>query len=70
MAQTSGNHFERKKIDGEEYWFWEDKVGSQCGRERKWKYKVQVGDSYVQQETCPQGYVWYEINYYGTPEKI
>jgi hypothetical protein len=70
MKTTTGNHFERKKIEGIEYWFWEDKIGSQCGRERKWKYRVQVGDTVVPKGKCPEGYEYHEMNYSGNPEKI
>lgn len=68
--KTTGNNFERKKIDGEETWFWEDEAGSMCGRKRKWRYKVQAGDSYKEAGMCPQGYKHYEIEIRGTPERV
>jgi hypothetical protein len=70
MATREGNHFERRKIDEKETWFWEDEAGSQCGRSRKWKYDVQVGDSYAEAGTCPQNYTFFSIPYSGTPEQI
>lgn len=70
MRTTQVNHFERKKEGGVEYWYWEDKVGSQCGRDRKWKYTVKTGDTYVEKGICPQGYKYYQISYSGQPEQI
>ncbi len=69
MRTTSVNHFERKKVEGIEHWFWEDKIGNQCGRERKWKYKVQIGEPILRKE-FPQGYKYYEISYSGQPEQV
>jgi hypothetical protein len=50
----SGNNFQI--VSG--FWYWQDKIGSQCGRDRWWKYQPAVGASYQ----GPQGYVWYEMN--------
>ncbi|MFN2455791.1 MAG: hypothetical protein ABR577_16395 [Pyrinomonadaceae bacterium] len=54
----SGNNFQI--ISG--VWYWQDKIGSQCGRDRWWKYTPAVGASYQQKGSCPQGYVWYEMH--------
>lgn len=70
MKTNYVNHLERKKIENIEYWFWEDKIGSQCGRERKWKYKVEIGDTYSEKGVCPEGFKYYEIKYSGKPEQI
>lgn len=52
-----GNRF--RIVNG--MWYWEDKVGSMCGRERTWKWKPKPGGAFRQVGKCPQGYVWYEI---------
>jgi hypothetical protein len=66
----SGNHFEMKTEGGKQLWYWEDAVGSQCGRARKWRYEVQQGDSVREMGTCPQGYAWSEMTISGTPTQI
>ena len=53
----SGNHF--RIVSG--IWYWDDKVGSQCGRDRTWKYKPSPGASYQRENKCPQGYYWYKM---------
>ena len=42
-------------------WFWDDTVGSQCGRDRTWTYTPVPGASVRQAGICPQGYPWYEM---------
>ena len=70
MRTTEVNHFEKKNENGTEYWYWEDKKGSYSGRDRKWKYKVKVGDTFVEKGSCPQGYKYYQIKYSGQPEQL
>ena len=53
----TGNHF--VKVGRE--WSWEDKVGSQCGRKRVWKYTAESGSSVREVASCPEGYPWVEI---------
>ena len=69
-TRTEVNHFESRSVNGKPMWFWEDEPGSQCGRTRKWKYEVQRGDSFVEAGTCPQGYTFWTIEYFGTPERL
>lgn len=58
MGSTwTGNNF--RIISGT--WYWDDKPGSQCGRDRTWKYTPATGASYRQAGTCPQGYAWFEM---------
>ena len=57
----NGNHWHDGTENGVRYWYWEDKIGSQCGRERTWKYRVNTGDSVVRKGNCPQGYAWFEM---------
>lgn len=54
----SGNNF--RIVSG--VWYWNDKIGSQCGRDRTWQYTPRPGASYRQAGTCPQGYAWFEMN--------
>ncbi len=71
MAKWSGNHFSKTTEKGKAVWYWEDKVGSQCGRERKWRYEVQVGDIVNPEAgTCPSGDKWCEMEISGQPAKV
>ncbi|MCE5200697.1 MAG: hypothetical protein ABFD54_01660 [Armatimonadota bacterium] len=59
----SGNNLIVKNEGGKAVWYWQDKVGSQCGRERWWKYFVRTNDSYAEGGKCPQGgYTWYRLD--------
>jgi hypothetical protein len=53
----SGNNF--RAAGG--VWYWEDTVGSQCGRTRTWNYRVQPGSTVREAGRCPQGYPWFEM---------
>ena len=70
MQTLKVNHFEHKKIDGIETWFWEDGIGNTCARTRKWTYIVQLNDSFVPVGNCAEGYLLFEIQYSGTPQKL
>lgn len=71
MVKQSGNHFKSKTEDGKQVWYWEDSAGSQCGRERKWRYEVKAGDTVKPEAgTCEQGYKWVEMDISGTPVKV
>lgn len=71
MTKWSGNHFVMTKENGIPVWYWEDKVGSQCGRERKWRYEVQKGDSVnIEAGVCPSGDTWSEMEISGAPKKV
>lgn len=48
----TGNNF--RIVNG--VWWWQGQPGSQCGRQRWWKYPVRVGDSYAVGGNCAQGY--------------
>lgn len=71
MAVRTGNHFEKKTENGKQVWYWEDAAGSQCGRDRKWRYEVQAGDQ-VRPDAgqCPQGYPWVELTISGVPTRV
>jgi hypothetical protein len=73
MPKRSGVNFEMATEDGKQIWYWEDKVGSQCGTDRKWRYEVQIGDTVNKEAgTCPDGKKWAEmtISPLGNPVKI
>ncbi|MGU3543375.1 hypothetical protein [Methylobacterium sp. A52T] len=71
MATRLVNNFEMKTEAGKQVWYWQDSVGSQCGRDRKWRYEVQAGDT-VQPDLgqCPQGYAWQEVTISGRPVQV
>jgi hypothetical protein len=56
-----GNHFYKTIEGGVPYWYWESTPGSQCGRTKKWRYKVNAGDTVGEAASCPQGYPWFEM---------
>ncbi|PUB13712.1 hypothetical protein DFP92_107173 [Yoonia sediminilitoris] len=73
MPVRTGSNFEMKTENGKQVWYWTDKVGSQCGSDRKWRYEVQVGDSVRRDAgTCPDGSKWAEmtISALGNPVQV
>ena len=73
MPVHKGINFERKEESGKEIWYWENKVGSQCGTDRRWRYEVQIGDIVnTVAGTCLDGKKWAKmtISVLGNPVKI
>ena len=57
LSTWNGNNF--RIVSGK--WYWDDKPGSQCGRDRTWEYTPKPGASYREAGRCPQGYPWFEM---------
>ena len=71
MQQLKVNHFKITEENGMPIWYWEDSPGHSCGRDRKWRYEVQIGDQELPiGGTCAEGYAWKTIQISGTATRI